>query len=98
MGIPPARMHLFWSKDPQQIDIQSDKAYIIHQTLSFGTLDDIAWLRTIYPIDEIRSVFISQPIKVYTPSAYVFSKRLLGVSDGDAPGYHYDKTLPRHIG
>ena len=91
-------MHLFWSKEPQQLDANNDKAYIIHQTLSFGTLEDITWLRTIYSIEEIRTVFVSQPIKVYTPSAYVFSKRLLGVSDGDAPAYHYDKTLSRHIG
>lgn len=98
MVIPPTRRHLFWSKEPLQIDTNGDKAYIIHQTLSFGTLDDIAWLRTLYPIDVIRHIFVSQPIKVYTRSAYVFSKRLLGVSDSDAPAYYYDKTLPRHIG
>ena len=43
----------------------------------------------------VREVFLTQPIKVYTPSAFRFSQLLLGVPEIGAD--RYDQTLPRRI-
>lgn len=98
MQASPQQQHLFWSKNVEQLDVVRDRPYIIHQALAFGTLDDLKWLHGVYPPAIIRQTFVEDPIKIYTRSAYHFAKRMLNVSDQEAPVARYDKTLPRYIG
>lgn len=79
-----------------KLDLEKDRPYIVNQVLSYGTLDEIRWLMKTYGKDTVKQVFLEQPIKVYTPSAFRFSQLLLGVSGVMAD--RYDQTLPRHIG
>lgn len=98
MPIPRNKQYLFWSKHTGDLDVNRDRAYIVHQTLAFGTLEDVRWLRTVYPIATIQKTFQYEPIKIYTPRAYHFTKRLLNIPDDAAPAFRYDKTLPRRTG
>lgn len=79
-----------------KLDLEKDRPYIVNQVLSYGTLDEIRWLMKTYGKDTVKQVFLEQPIKVYTPSAFRFSQLLLGVSGVMAD--RYDQTLPRRIG
>lgn len=82
--------------DISKLDLEKDRAYIVNQVLSFGTLDEIRWLMRTYGKKTVREVFLNQPIKVYTPSAFKFSQILLDVPEVGAD--RYDQTLPRRIG
>lgn len=79
-----------------KLDLEKDRAYIVNQVLSYGTLDEIKWLMRIYGKKTVREVFLNQPIKVYTPSAFRFSQLLLDAPEVGAD--RYDQTLPRRIG
>jgi len=98
MPIPASRAHLFWSQNIQKLDSVRDRPYIVHQTLAFGTLDDLAWLGSLYPVSAIRQTFVNAPIKIYSRAAYHFAKKLLSIADDEAPVERYDKTLLRDIG
>lgn len=94
--IPKSLQGALWSVDISKLDLEKDRAYIVNQVLSYGTLDEIRWLMKTYGKDVVKQVFLNQPIKVYTPSAFRFSQLLLGVSGIMAD--RYDQTLPRRIG
>lgn len=85
-----------WSVNIAKLDLEKDRPYIVNQVLSYGTLNEIRWLMKTYGKDTVKQVFLKQPIKVYTPSAFRFSQLLLGVSGIMAD--RYDQTLPRRIG
>ena len=53
-----------------KLDLEKDRAYIVNQVLSYGTLEEIRWLMRTYGKKTVREVFLTQPIKVYTPSAF----------------------------
>lgn len=46
--IPQDLRGVFWSKNVFSLDLQQDKNYIIHQTLMYGSLKHIDWLRSAY--------------------------------------------------
>lgn len=85
-----------WSVGVTKLNRKKDQAYIINQILSYGTLPEIRWLMRAYGKQIVREVFFSQPMKIYTPSAFRFSQLLLDASGAKA--YRYDQTLPRRIG
>lgn len=61
-----------WSTNFSKLDIDHDRDYIIHQTLSYGSLKAIFRLFSLYPVSVIRDTFISHPKPLYTPSAMNF--------------------------
>ena len=94
--IPKSLQGALWSVNVSKLNLEEDKPYIVHQILAYGTLDEIKWLMKTYGKDVIKKVFLNQPIKVYTPSAFRFSQLLLDVPEVGAD--RYDQTLPRRIG
>lgn len=94
--IPKSLKGVLWSADISKMDLERDRAYIVNQVLSYGTLDEIRWLMRTYGEKIVREVFLNQPIKVYTPSAFRFSQLLLNVPEVGSD--RYDQTLPRRIG
>ena len=50
---------LFWDTDPNKIDKEKNKEYIIARILESGTIDDIHWLRKNYTDEEISEVIIN---------------------------------------
>lgn len=98
MNIPADKAHLFWSKDVHSLDSTQDKPYIIHQTLAYGTLEDMHWLFQTYPKQVIIDTFMKYPIKTYTPSSLHLAMLVLGIPPNTIRSELYDNTIPRHIG
>ncbi|MFH0749756.1 MAG: hypothetical protein V1917_02455 [Candidatus Gottesmanbacteria bacterium] len=75
---PPAFLQPYlWSTNVQQINIQKDKWYIIHQLLYYGNIKELQWLFSTYSQKEIVDTFIKQPAKMYSSQAYLFVKNYL---------------------
>lgn len=99
MSLLPASLQgVLWSADINTLDLQKNRIYIIHQILSYGTLEQIHWLIKTYSKKTIREVFLQQPMKIYTKKTFNFSKIILDIPDSEALNNQYDKTLPRYIG
>ena len=75
--LAPRPNGIFWSMRPGHIDLERDKNYLIHQTLAYGTWNDLQWLFQTYPVSTIKKVFIASPEKVYSASAFNFAKNIL---------------------
>ncbi len=72
---------LFWSGDIGLLDANKDKRLIIHKVLSCGSLSDLKWLFNNYSKSTVKNVFLANPKKFYTPSAFNFiSRHLLRIS------------------
>lgn len=96
--IPKRLQPILWSVKVDHLDIEEDKAYIINQILVYGGLKELKWLFKTYPKETIRKVFVNDPTKIYTPSAFNFAKEiLLGLKDKKLNPYKYDRDLPRII-
>lgn len=82
----------------EDLDLDENKPYIVHQILAFGTWEQIGWLLNNYGVDTVREVFQKQPMKLYSPAAFHFTQLILNAPDTLAHNNLYDQTLPRHIG
>lgn len=76
-SIPVEFQPILWSKNVKNLDLEKDKVYIIHQVLSYGSLDQIKWLFKIYKKKEIREVFLKFPKRIYIPSVFYFIKNFI---------------------
>lgn len=95
--LPKQLQGVLWSASIDKLKLKKDKSYIINQVLAFGTLAELKWLFSQYPTNEIRDVFLHQPIKEYTYPAFNFAKNiLLELDDLKLPLNHYVRDLPRH--
>lgn len=63
--------------DISKLDLEKDRAYIVNQVLSYGTLDEIRWLMETYGQDTVKQVFLNQPMKVYTKQCFGLMKNVL---------------------
>lgn len=94
MEIPEHLQPILWSKDVGEMSLEQDKNYIVHQVLSYGTLDDVKWLFSVYPREEVKEVFVQYPKKLYTPAGFNFIKEfVLKVNDPAVVAENYVKTL-----
>ena len=85
---------LFWSTDFKKLDIGKDKNYIIHQTLAFGTLEEIKLLFNIYSSKEIHKVFLKQPQPLYSPQGLNFIQNyILQIKNIMLPKERYVKNV-----
>jgi hypothetical protein len=75
--IPERLQGLFWSTPLAKLDLAKHKAYIIHQVLMYGDLDDIRWLFAVYPKNETERVFLNRPQKIYTKEAFNYVKNFV---------------------
>jgi len=51
--------HLFWDVDPQKLDAEHHKTFVIERILRFGQPTDIQWLLGQYTDAAIRSVIVN---------------------------------------
>ena len=72
--LPENLKGILWSRNINDIDIENDKIYIIHQAMSFGDIEEIKWLFKKYSLDEIKRVFINSPKRIYTKPVFLFVK------------------------
>lgn len=97
--IPSSLQPVLWSVNVDHLDRERDKSYIIHQILSYGTLDEINWVFQNYGKNEISDTFTHQPYKDYRPARFHFVKNyLLDLKNQPLDERHYVKNIPRDIG
>jgi hypothetical protein len=75
--LPENLKGIMWSKNIDDVDLEEDKIYIIHQVLSFGDIEEIRWLFKNYTLDEIKMVFINIPKRIYTRPVFLFVKEYI---------------------
>lgn len=92
--IPRNFQAILWSKSINKLDLEKDKHYIVHQILSYGNLKQMKWLFRIYPVCEIKEIFIKYPKKIYQPAVFYFIKNIiLGLKKKRLKEEDYVKTL-----
>jgi len=74
---PQSLQGVLWSVNVQQLDMQKDKEYIIHQLLNYGTMEELKWLFTTYGKSIIADCFFNHPMKIYPRSVFCFVTRFL---------------------
>lgn len=75
--IPKSLQGALWSANVSKLDLEKDRAYIVNQVLSYGTLDEIRWLMKAYGKDTVKQVFLDQPMKVYTKQCFALMKNVM---------------------
>lgn len=98
MKIPKTLQSVLWSVNVDHLNLEKDKYYIIHQILSFGSLDDISWLINNYSKKEMIDVFM-RSFKDYSRSRFYFVKdAILGLKNWHPDEKYYVKNTSRNIG
>lgn len=96
--VPKKLQGILWSVDVNQLDLQKDKAYIINQIFTYGTMAEIHWLFNTYSKKTLLDVFIRQPIKNYSAVRFHFVKNyFLGIKNQPLNKKYYVKNIPRDI-
>lgn len=75
--IPSSFQGTLWSANVKKMDAERDKNYIIHHILMYGALAQIRWLIRAYGADVVKRIFLENPEKIYTPSAFHFIKTIV---------------------
>lgn len=97
--IPQSLQPVLWNVDVSNLDIEKDKAYIVHQLLAYGDIDEIKWALSTYSRDELKRTFCEKPYKDYRPSRFYFiTNYVLGLDSESIDSSHYVKNTPRHTG
>lgn len=78
---------LFWFLPEKNLDQERDKNLIIHQVLSYGTMDDLRLLFKIYGRKTIKQEFLRSKPGLYYPSILEFICFILGVKNLDKDKY-----------
>ncbi len=96
--IPQRLQGILQSININKLDIERDKAYIIHEILSEGRMEDIQWLYQTYPEETIKQVFIAYPHKEYDAARFNFISRfLLSLESQLLRKERYVQNIPRDI-
>jgi len=74
---PSHLQSILWSIGTDQLDLDKNRNYIIHQVLMYGQLSDINWLFEQYPHQEIQQVFLEHPQPIYTKPALNFLTKFI---------------------
>lgn len=69
----------------------------IHQTLMFGTLEEIKYLLNAVGKKKIKERFLKSPKKIYTASAFNFIKNFVLGINIKLDAQKYLKTTPRYL-
>ncbi len=76
-SIPSEFQPILWSANVKKLDLEKDKNYIIHQVLMYGDLHQIRWLFQTYKKEEIKEVFLKNPLPIYTKPIFYFIKNII---------------------
>ena len=92
--IPSDFQPILWSANVKNLDLERDKIYVIHQVLMYGTLEQIKWLFRVYKKEEIKEVFLGNPLPVYTrPIFYLIKNIVLGLKEKKLNEKKYIKNI-----
>ena len=92
MKLPKHLRAVLWSADINNLNLDKDKYYIIHQILSFGILDDISWLTGIYSKKDIIDIFMVSFKDYSRPRFYFVKDAILGLKNWHPDEKYYVKN------
>ena len=98
MKLPKQLQPVLWSVNIDNLSLEKDKYYIIHQILSYGRLDDILWLMRNCPRKEINEVFMVSFKDYARPRFYFVKDALLGLKKWHPDEKYYVKNISRNTG
>ena|SRR3989339_1776479 len=98
MKLPKQLQSVLWSANTDNLDLEKDKYYIIHQILSYGRLADILWLLDNYPRKIINEVFMVSFKDYARPRFYFVKDAVLGLKQWHPNEKYYVKNISRNIG
>jgi hypothetical protein len=52
---PLKKQSLFWDVDRKKLSVDKDWFFIIERILEFGDIDDLFWMKQIFPQDKIKN-------------------------------------------
>ena len=76
-----------WPYNRKNIHLQDGAHGIIHQTLAYGTMDDVKKLLRLYGKDKVKKEFQKPAKGLYHPEILNFCQFLLGVKKLDKKKY-----------
>lgn len=79
-------------------DAQTSSPDYVHQTLMYGTLEEIKKLQENIGMEEIRKLFLNYPKKIYTNAALNFIKNFILQISSPIDEQQYLKHTSRHTG
>lgn len=79
-------------------EIKPESSDNIHQTLMFGTLEEIKSLLKSVGGKEVKNRFLRSPKKIYTATAFNFIKNFILGINTRLDEQKYLKNTPRHPG
>lgn len=81
--IPAAQRWLFWDVDPQSIELERDRRYVLGRVLERGRLSDVCWAVAAYGLSGVRDFFEAGPHPEVSRRTLSLWRAVLG-AEGDA--------------
>lgn len=96
--LPKSLKCYFWSVNLEELNVNRDRDYIIHQVFAYGSLSAIKWLFKTYDKATIKNSFLKKPAKIYRPQTFNWVKNvLLGLEKKRLNIGQYVINTPRDI-
>jgi hypothetical protein len=83
--LPESVRRLFWDVDPEAIDLERHRDYVMERVMSRGTWDAMCWLRARYSLQEIAE-FLGRNAARLTPRDRAYWSLISGHSAAQEPG------------
>ena len=80
--IPKSMDWLFWSYDPESLDLRTDKEYIVTQVLNYGKWEDVQWLFRAYARKEIVEIVKNPGGAAGSPTSSITGRRYSASGSG----------------
>jgi len=71
-SIPEFVRPFLWSYDTAALDLERDKRLIITQVLNLGTRQATDWLRSVYPLPDLREAVVHPAPGVWNKKSLAF--------------------------
>ena len=82
---PLLKKSLFWDTNPETIDLQKNKRYVIERILRFGNFEEYRWLKDTYSPEDIRLVIERERSQLDRKSLNFWSQ-MYQIDNSHAPG------------
>jgi hypothetical protein len=86
---------LFWDTNPEQVDMQEHKSFIVSRVLEYGTLQDWKFILSYYGLQEIAQ--IATTIRILDKKALAFIAVISGKAKEEFRCYTDRQSVNQHL-
>lgn len=83
---PPAVTILLWDVDPERVDLERDRWFIMERVMSRGSWEAMRWLRSRYEVEALADFVRTQGPNRLTPRDLAYWALVCGVELEPKPG------------